>query len=80
MMDNEPCLPSYSTLVGRGFLRSWRSSKQWTASFRLQQCAAAREAAEGEGGKTEANRGGEDRGEGSGSGVRMRGTGERKMN
>ena len=35
---------------------------------------------EGEGGKTEAKRGGEDRGEGSGNGVRMRGTGERKMN
>ena len=40
----------------------------------------AREAAEGEGGKTDVKRGGEDRGEGSGSGIKMRGIGERKMN
>ena len=80
MMDEEPCLPSYSALVGRGFLCSQQTGEQWTASFRLQQRAAAREAAKGEGGKIEAKRGGEDRGKRSGGGVRMRGIGERKMN
>ena len=80
-MDGEPCLPSYSALMGHGFLRSRRSGEQWTAtSFRLQQRAAAWEVVEGEGGKTEAKRRGEDRGEGSGSGARMRGIRERKMN
>ena len=69
MMDEEPCLPSYSALVGRGFLCSQQTGEQWTASFRLQQRAAAREAAKGEGGKIEAKRGGEDRGKGAAVGL-----------